>query len=317
VAVYPNLWVNDGLIMSEALFALLVSLVLLHVLRLAAGPTGRQAATVGLLCGVAVLARAELALLVPLVVAPTLLLHRRGQWRSNAALLGITVLAAVAVVAPWALYNLSRFKGPALISTGDGAALLGSNCDQTYHGEFLGSWDFDCSTAGEVVGDVSQDAAHRRAAAIQYARNNLDRVPAVVGARVGRVWGAYRPVQTLEAIEKEGRPLPVSIAGLVGFYMLVPLAIAGFVLLGRRGVPRWPLASQFLLVTLIAATVRGEVRFRIPAEVALVVLASVALAALLPVGAGQSGSTRFGSSWARKVRHRSASSPSPSAVAAR
>jgi hypothetical protein len=63
---------------------------------------------------------------------------------------------------------------------------------------------------------------------------------------------------------------------------LVPFAVAGGVLLRRRRVPITPLVAQFAIVTLTAAAIYGLVRFRVPAEVSLVVLAAVALDAVIP-----------------------------------
>lgn len=64
-AAYPNLWMNDGLIMSESVSTLAVSVVLLAGLRVVAAPSPAAAALAGLAAGLAALARSELALLVP------------------------------------------------------------------------------------------------------------------------------------------------------------------------------------------------------------------------------------------------------------
>jgi hypothetical protein len=49
------------------------------------------------------------------------------------------------------------------------------------------------------------------------------------------------------------------------------------VLLRRRGTTQWPLLVPFALVTILAAVAYGIPRFRVPAEVSLVVLAAVAV----------------------------------------
>ena len=48
-------------------------------------------------------------------------------------------------------------------------------------------------------------------------------------------------------------------------------------MLRRRHVPITPLVSQFVIVTVTAAAIYGLVRFRVPAEVSVVVLAAVAV----------------------------------------
>ena len=68
----------------------------------------------------------------------------------------------------------------------------------------------------------------------------------------------------------------MSWAGFFAFWVLVPFAAVGAVLLRRRRVPITPLVSQFVVVAVTAAAIYGLVRFRVPAEVSLVVLAAVA-----------------------------------------
>jgi hypothetical protein len=52
------------------------------------------------------------------------------------------------------------------------------------------------------------------------------------------------------------------------------------VLLRQRGRTVWPLLAPVVVVTLISALFYGLLRFRVPAEVSLVVLAAVALGEL-------------------------------------
>lgn len=276
-AVYPNLWVNDGLIMSEALSALTIALTILLTYRLLQRPTVARAAALGVACGAAILTRAEVVLILPLVVAPAILLRRGIPSIARAGLLVVTVAVTLAVVAPWVTYNFTRFDKPVFISTGDGEALLGSNCDRTYHGRELGAWDLSCSVAGATGGDASTDDAHRRTLAFRYMRDHKGRLPVVMAARVGREWSIFRPLQTLRGTIGEGRPFPVSVAGLAMFYVLVPTAVAGAVVLRRRDVALIPLVGQAVMVTVTAAFVRGEIRFRVPMEVAIVVLTAVAI----------------------------------------
>src|SRR5215218_9956578 len=72
-AVYPNLWINDGLVMSEALATLSVALAILLTYRFIRAPKPSTAAWVGVAVGLAMLTRAELGLLLPLMVLPVAL----------------------------------------------------------------------------------------------------------------------------------------------------------------------------------------------------------------------------------------------------
>jgi 4-amino-4-deoxy-L-arabinose transferase-like glycosyltransferase len=272
-AVYPNLWVNDGLLMSETFSALTVAATLFATYRLLRAPSWTNAAGVGIACGLAALSRGELLLLVPLVVLPAIFTVREASWpRLRMALVAVT--AAILTITPWVAYNLSRFEEPVFLSNGDGAVLLGSNCDQVYEGRGLGYWNFDCAFGGLTEREKSKLSARQRDLAFEYVRDNLTRAPVVALARVGRVWSVYKPFESARVNEGEGRPRVVSLAGLAMFWLMVPFAIWGALRLRGR-VTLLPLLTPIALVTVVAAASYGIVRFRVPAEVPLVVLAAV------------------------------------------
>jgi hypothetical protein len=79
----------------------------------------------------------------------------------------------------------------------------------------------------------------------------------------------------------EGRESLVSWLGFAMYWALVPVAAVGAVMLRRRRVTIWPLLMQFAVVVVTAAAFYGLIRFRIPVEIALVVLAAAAIDALL------------------------------------
>ena len=62
------------------------------------------------------------------------------------------------------------------------------------------------------------------------------------------------------------------------YYAMLPIAVAGVVLLWRRRVTVIPLVAPFVLVTFTAASTFGITRYRVPSEVALTVLAGLGLA---------------------------------------
>lgn len=279
-AAYPNLFSNDGRIMSETFATLGTAAALLCTYRVIRAPTWPNAVGVGVSCAVAMLSRSELALLVPLL-AVSVLLPQGLRGARRARLAGVVVLAAALPVAPWIGYNLVRFEEPVLLSHGDGGTLFGSNCDETYSGYLLGSWYGFCGPGpSRRIEDHSVDAAERRDRAFDYIDDHLGRLPVVVAARVGRVWSAFRPFQD-PIVTGEARPLWVSRAGWAMYWVLVVLAGGGLVMLRRRGVPVLPLLAPVVVVTLVAAFFYGNVRFRAPAEVSIVVLAAVTLDALV------------------------------------
>lgn len=270
-AVAPNLWVIEGILMPESLYALTIAVVLLAAYRFVDGPTVARAAVLGATIGIAALARGEAAALVVLLGVP--LAWRARSWKSLVAL----GAAAALVVAPWTVRNLVQFDQPVLLSANGDEVLGNANCDRTWYGEQTGFWSLECYAPNPPDGDESVRAKFYRDAGLEYVGDHLGRAPVVAAARLGRVWDVWRPGQNVELNTVEGRRLGVARAGQAVYWMLLPLAAVALVALRRRGETVWPLVAMAVLVTITAVYAYGITRFRIPAEVAIIVLAGVAL----------------------------------------
>jgi 4-amino-4-deoxy-L-arabinose transferase-like glycosyltransferase len=283
-AATPNLWVNDGLVMSETVTGLTVVGALLAALALRARPTWWRAALLGALCGLAALARAELILFLPLLalVACGVAAH---DWGARFRLAAVAGLATLVVIGPWVGYNLARFAEPVFLSTNDGLALSGSNCDPVYSGKGIGLTSFDaaagCLDVPPPPGDQSEVATVYRERAFDYMRDHASRVPLVALARVGRTWSVFRPFDMIEYNTGEGRETWVTRLGLAVYYPTLVLAIVGSVVLWRRHErwPLWVLLVPAVVVTVGSAATYGQTRFRAAAEPSLAVLAAVAVVA--------------------------------------
>ena len=188
-AVYPNLWLNDGLIMSESVAALAVSLWVLAGCAWYDRRSPGRAFVFGAAAGAAALARSELVVLAAVSVAVILVV----EWRAG-RLRGASAAAAGAalVLAPWIVPNLVRFEEPVVLSTNEGTTLRGANCDETYAGPALGSWAMPCIAQPKIVAlEPSLRSDRWRSDGLRYAREHAGRVPAVVTARVGRALDLY------------------------------------------------------------------------------------------------------------------------------
>ncbi len=279
-AVYPNFWIPNGIVMSETLSMLVMALILLALYRLLSAPTWGNAALAGVACGIEMLVRAELVLLVPFLLVPAALACRRVSGRARLGLAAVAVAAACLTVAPWVGRNLAAFHDATYLSTGDGPVLLGANCPSTYYGPGIGLWSLGCSRHVPTGSDQSVTSARQVHAAEAYIKKHIRRLPLVAVVRAARLWDFYAPVQMARLDVNEGRPVPASIAGLVTYYCLLPLAALGVVVLRRRRRVQWPLLVPAAVLTLVAAVDYGIVRFRAPFEVSLVVLAAVAVDAV-------------------------------------
>jgi hypothetical protein len=183
-------------------------------------------------------------------------------------------------LAPWLIRCWIVFDEPVFISTNSGDLIAGANCADVYSGTHLGSWSFACAT-GATGANEAVVAAKLRDRGVNYARDHAGRLPVVAAARALRPWGFYNPDGEVSGKTLgEGRSKTANWVGLVACWALLALAVAGFVALRRRGQPLFILAAPFVLVLLVSVASYGILRFRAPADVALVVLGAVGIDAL-------------------------------------
>jgi 4-amino-4-deoxy-L-arabinose transferase-like glycosyltransferase len=268
-AAYPTLIAADGALMTESLYGMFLALMLLSALRLLRTGDRRWAVAVGVAGGLAALTRGE-----GLVLTAILLLGILWRPEHRRSVL-VAALAFAFVLAPWTIRNWSVFDRPVLVATEAGETLAGANCASAYGGELIGRWDVNClELSGK--GNEAQEADEAGREGLRYAADHVERLPVVLAVRLMRTWGIWEPLQ-----RSEGREQWVVTAGVVVYALLVPLAVYGLVLLRRRRVPTWVVVAPLITVVVATLLSYGSVRFRHSAELALVVLAAVALDGLL------------------------------------
>jgi Dolichyl-phosphate-mannose-protein mannosyltransferase len=311
-ALYPNLWINDGVLAAESLYALTIAGVLFCAYRLWRDPSLGNAAWLGAAIAVAALTRAEAVVLFAVLLVPLVLVLRVGDDRGRRVrLLVVGGGVGVVVMAPWVIRNLVQFDQPVLLSDGAGYVVEIANCDETYSGPHLGYWDLACDRdsswivqpdlrpgmTDEEVEQARFDAGlanarleaenekAKRQVGTDYIRAHRGRFPIVVAARIGRMWELYRPVQGVDLntfFERRGRAS--SEAALASYYVLLALSILGLVVLRRRRITVVPFVAIAVMVSFAAALSFGITRYRVGADVALTVLAGVALDAIVRRG---------------------------------
>src|SRR3954447_420253 len=264
-AVYPALWMLDASLRSESLYLPLVALVLLLAY-------ARRFVWLGVALGLAALTRSEALLLLPLL----LLGIPRPRLRPALVAVGCCFL----VVAPWLARNWITFNQPTAISTNEGGLLAGANCHAAYYTDLIGTWacfPHNDPAWGENEAVISD---HLRSRAFHYAGDHAGRVPVVGGVRVLRVWDlwSHRAASAFEARIAD-RHIDAQRAAMASLYAFLPFAIAGLVILRRRGEPLGILLAPILFVTLVAALSYGSTRLRVAGEPSIVVLASLGFAA--------------------------------------
>jgi hypothetical protein len=281
VAIYPNFWLHDRMVMSETLTLFLVTIAIWMAYRLWRAPSYRRGVAFAVAGTLAALVHPDSLMLLPLATIPIAIGLRQWSWWRRIGLVGVVGATAVLLVSPWVAYNFSRFEEPIFLSDGQDITMAVSNCDQAWHGEFRGFWYMPCASAvTPPPGDQSQEGVFWRKRALNYIGDHLDEVPGVLVAKVGRVWGFYRPIQQWSLEELEGHDRWVAQIASGFYYVLMPFAIYGLVRIKRRGLPISPLVAMAALVTIAAMITFGNTRYRAQAEVAIVTAAAVGIEAV-------------------------------------
>ena len=280
-AISPNVFFFDPVVLSETLVVSTTALVLLAAYRWWDRPSLRSAALFGALVGVAALTRSEALLLGPFIGLPLVWFRRREGLRPGLGQLAAAGVLAAVVIAPWVGYNMSRFEEPTTLSAQFDQTLGTANCDDVYYGDRIGYWQLACIQRVEYLvgeGDASAQGRGFQRIARQYVADNTGRVPYVVAARFGRTFGLYNPPNQVDLdLSVESKEHQLGQAGLFTWYAVAVAGAIGLVGLRRAGRPIFPLVATVLSVAVTVVIIYGTTRFRLPAELALMVPAAVTI----------------------------------------
>jgi len=275
-AVSPGMWLHDGWVMAETLSIFATALAMLATYALWDRPGPARAAALGAAVALAALSRSELLFLWPLLVLPVVWLRRSTAHRPLLSVAAAGCTTAL-LLAPWSIYNTARFDEVVVLSNQLDRTMAASWCDEGFSGPLRGYKAVEClrRAAGDA-GDEEEERAAYAEAWRGYAADHLGEVPAVAVARIGRLLGLYRPGQQLrfETEQQPGPERPILLAAMMLTYVLLALAVVGAVRLGRAGVPRFPVLAPIIVVGASAALTFGQLRYRAPAEPALILLAA-------------------------------------------
>ena len=282
-AVSATLIGTDSVLMSEALYGLLIATVLLAAVITVRRPTRVNLAALGLMIGLSALTRGEAVCLL-LVLALPVALRASASTRQALGRFAIVALVAALTIAPWTARNWMAFDRPVLVTTTDGSVLAGANSDQTYYGQSIGSWTpqgFE-RAGGPAPENEAVLAAQLRERAIEYAKDHKGRLPAVGAARVRRTYGVWPP-DTLVTVASFLHGQPRAFAWVAFGWALVMLVAgaAAYVVARRHVAYLWLLLTPAVLVALASLTAYGDARFRVALDVSLAVLVAVGIERLL------------------------------------
>lgn len=279
VAASPLLVAADGSLMAESLAIALVTAAVLTAYATIASPAWYRFVILGVLVGAATLARSDGIAVGGAVAAVALWRAPLGPART--AKMALVAVAAFAIVlAPWVVRNATTFDEPVLLSNNSGSLIAGANCDTTYHGDLLGTWDPACAASDAGSADPADTGPLVRRGA-RYALDHVTRLPLVGVVRIARAWGVWDPGAQAALESVETRSEGWQVAGWAYASVVVLLGVAGLALLVRRRVTVSPLVATVVAVTAVVLVSWGNQRFRLAAEPSVAVLAAAAVAHLV------------------------------------
>ena len=279
-SIYAFLWLNDGLLMSETLVIPIVAIIIGLSARLYRKSSLYLVSAFAVIGGLAILTRAELIIAIPFLALPILRTSSETLKKRLIKYLLVGVIV-ISVMMPWVARNLIQFEEPVFLSNGSGILMAQTNCDATYFGDKQGYWEYLCGLPqpvgkdGEPTDESVRDKEYR-SRGIDYAADNKKRlITNVIPKRIARLWGFYSPIEQLRADKLvEGRNFSLSLIGLFQYYALLPLSILGLIKLKNKKGALLPLIAMPLITTFLAAITMGTTRYRVSAEISIIIFAA-------------------------------------------
>ena len=284
-AVYLPLVLVGGSLMSEPLFAALLLGALVAALRhRGSARRHRWALLAGVLAGLAILTRANAAiLLAPLAIA-VWDARPRWSWRALAPPAAL-VAAALITVAPWTIRNAVVFHSFVPVTTQLGTALAGTYNDAARTDrQHPASWRSlrrvsDYRYLTRRWHEIPEPVLDRklRAAAVRYATDHPGYVAEVA------FWNSVRMLDLVGLSWSRHTASTIGVgprwadAGVVCFWLFAALAIAGALTSRGRRMPLYVAAVPALLYLSVVFFVFETPRYRTGIDPFVVMLASVAL----------------------------------------
>jgi 4-amino-4-deoxy-L-arabinose transferase-like glycosyltransferase len=260
-AVYPFFIYYSGAVLTETLFIFLLSLLMLFL-------SERKFAWAGVFFGLGILCRPELVVFLFLALAGIFV-----AVRGRRALTGALVAAALAcaVLAPWTLRNYLVFHEFVPLTTMGGYTFYEGNSPYNRTGGPGGALPFpDTRGMGEV-----EKGRFLRQEAMRAIREHPGRMPRLLWSKFKRLWNVRPNTGNAAYVSR-----PIVLASAASFTPVLVLFVAGLFLSWKR---RRELIYLYLLVlytTAINLAFVSSLRYRLPLEPFMIVVAGFALAVI-------------------------------------
>jgi 4-amino-4-deoxy-L-arabinose transferase-like glycosyltransferase len=228
----------------------------------------------------AILTRPAIEFLAPVLIALFSAVVHREPLRLLGRRLLAYVLVYIALMAPWWAYNYARYGQFVRLNLAGGVVLYTGNNPLNSRGGGVGegpTQDADLSRYRQIVDPVQQDKAFRDAA-MNYIENNPWRFVSMMPVKFMRLWRPWPYADEFQA----PWVVIVSVVSAVPAFLL---ALSGLVTTWRANFVRLlPCLAYLGYLTLVHVVTFGSVRYRVPLEPFVLILAAAGLVDLLRRG---------------------------------
>ena len=294
-AIYPFLYVYDGLLYAEALYTFLLLAFCYTLYRIQRSPRLSLIIISGVLLGLLSLTRPNGIALLGLFVLWAGVMYKIKvlSWRTTLKSVLVVSLLSLIFIAPWTLRNYKVTHTFVPVAVGDGKVMLGAynyeTADPVYqHGYYAGVWIIpsestpwitenfpkDCAKACEVTRDNAY-----KTAALQWIESHLSSMPFLLGQHFINTWEVIPQEADLATNRFPDRDSSRFVVTMMETItpIVFALALLGIVVTSER----WrELLFIYLMILLTLAqdiAFYGIPRFRAPIEPMLILLASGAV----------------------------------------
>lgn len=264
-ACYPFLVYYSGLVLSETLFIFFLMLFFIQLLGCAG--SFRASALLGLLAGLCHLTRPTLLYFLPVFAGYFLI-----RTKSISGCLTFLVLFCL-TVSPWVIRNYIHFDTLLISTSGSGQVLWeGNNPWNQTGGVADPAWGYN-ENLPENLNELETDL-WKKEQALEYIQENFKQFNVLAFKKLVRFWHLWPNDQQFQSRF-------YLLVSLLSFGPVLLLALSSTLLLRHR----WKLTIILWLFvgyyTLLHAITIGSIRYRLPLEPLLIVLASGSIAAII------------------------------------
>ncbi len=294
-ALYPFLYVYDGLLYSESLYTFLLLAFCYTLYRMQRSPHVSLMIASGILLGLLSLTRPNGIAILGLFVAWAggISWIKMMSWRTTLKSVLVVSLISLVFLVPWTLRNYKVTHALVPVAVGDGKVMLGAynyeTADPIYqHGYYAGVWIIPSESTPWIAARFPKDCANScevirdnvyKAAALQWIQGHLSYMPFMLGQHFINTWEVVPQEADLATNRFPDRDASRFVVVMMETItpIVFALAVLGLVVTSER----WrDLLFVYLMIVLTLAqsiVFYGIPRFRAPIEPMLILFASGAV----------------------------------------